>query len=159
MNYRKIVSAVALLWCTAGFAAGSEPAACVRPMMGTGAAGCVVPVAAAPFGMVQLGPDTYFTASGYHYDHPLIYGFSHTHKSGGGGTDYQDIMFFPVTDAVWTQQQVCPDRVGSRYSHEQEFIEPGYYRIRLDSDVDAELTATARCGMHRYTYPEGAMRQ
>ena len=95
MNYRKIVSAVALLWCTAGFAAGSEPAACVRPMMGTGAAGCVVPVAAAPFGMVQLGPDTYFTASGYHYDHPLIYGFSHTHKSGGGGTDYQDIMFFP----------------------------------------------------------------
>lgn len=100
MNYRKIVSAVALLWCTAGFAAGSEPAACVRPMMGTGAAGCVVPVAAAPFGMVQLGPDTYFTASGYHYDHPLIYSFSHTHKSGGGGTDYQDIMFFPVTDEI-----------------------------------------------------------
>ena len=68
----------------ATLAAGAEPASLVRPMMGTGAAGCVVPVAAAPFGMVQLGPDTYFTSSGYHYDHDVIYGFSHTHKSGGG---------------------------------------------------------------------------
>jgi len=129
-------------------------------MMGTGAAGCVVPVAAAPFGMVQLGPDTYFTSSGYHYDHDVIYGFSHTHKSGGGGTDFQDIMFFPVADSAWQRLEVYPDRVGSRFSHEREHVEPGYYRVRLlDSDIEAELTATSRCGMHRYAYPDGAARQ
>lgn len=92
----------------ATLAARAEPASLVRPMMGTGAAGCVVPVAAAPFGMVQLGPDTYFTSSGYHYDHDVIYGFSHTHKSGGGGTDFQDIMFFPVADSAWQRLEVYP---------------------------------------------------
>lgn len=112
---------------------------------GNRSGGCVVPVAAAPFGMVQLGPDTYFTSSGYHYDHDVIYGFSHTHKSGGGGTDFQDIMFFPVADSAWQRLEVYPDRVGSRFSHEREHVEPGYYRVRLlDSDIEAELTATSR---------------
>ena len=126
----------------------------VRPMMGTGAAGCVVPMAAVPFGMVQLGPDTYFTASGYHYDHSVLYGFSHTHKSGGGGTDFQDIMFFPVTGDSWQSCERYPETVSSRFSHDQESAAPGYYSVKLlDSDIDAELTATARCGMHRYSYP------
>ena len=145
-----MILAAAMPLYAAMLAAGAEPASLVRPMMGTGAAGCVVPVAAAPFGMVQLGPDTYFTSSGYHYDHDVIYGFSHTHKSGGGGTDFQDIMFFPVADSAWQRLEVYPDRVGSRFSHEREHVEPGYYRVRLlDSDIEAELTATSRCGMHR----------
>ena len=155
-----MILAAAMPLYAAMLAAGAEPASLVRPMMGTGAAGCVVPVAAAPFGMVQLGPDTYFTSSGYHYDHDVIYGFSHTHKSGGGGTDFQDIMFFPVADSAWQRLEVYPDRVGSRFSHEREHVEPGYYRVRLlDSDIEAELTATSRCGMHRYAYPDGAARQ
>ena len=155
-----MILAAAMPLYAATLAAGAEPASLVRPMMGTGAAGCVVPVAAAPFGMVQLGPDTYFTSSGYHYDHDVIYGFSHTHKSGGGGTDFQDIMFFPVADSAWQRLKVYPDRVGSRFSHEREHVEPGYYRVRLlDSDIEAELTATSRCGMHRYAYPDGAARQ
>ena len=123
-----MILAAAMPLYAAMLAAGAEPASLVRPMMGTGAAGCVVPVAAAPFGMVQLGPDTYFTSSGYHYDHDVIYGFSHTHKSGGGGTDFQDIMFFPVADSAWQRLEVYPDRVGSRFSHEREHVEPGYYR-------------------------------
>ena len=155
-----MILAAAMPLYAATLAARAEPASLVRPMMGTGAAGCVVPVAAAPFGMVQLGPDTYFTSSGYHYDHDVIYGFSHTHKSGGGGTDFQDIMFFPVADSAWQRLEVYPDRVGSRFSHEREHVEPGYYRVRLlDSDIEAELTATSRCGMHRYAYPDGAARQ
>ena len=132
-----MILAAAMPLYAATLAAGAEPASLVRPMMGTGAAGCVVPVAAAPFGMVQLGPDTYFTSSGYHYDHDVIYGFSHTHKSGGGGTDFQDIMFFPVADSAWQRLEVYPDRVGSRFSHEREHVESGYYRVRLlDSDID-----------------------
>ena len=155
-----MILAAAMPLYAATLAARAEPASLVRPMMGTGAAGCVVPVAAAPFGMVQLGPDTYFTSSGYHYDHDVIYGFSHTHKSGGGGTDFQDIMFFPVAGSAWQRLKVYPDRVGSRFSHEREHVEPGYYRVRLlDSDIEAELTATSRCGMHRYAYPDGAARQ
>ncbi len=138
----------------------SDPVSYVRPMMGTGAAGCVVPMATAPFGMVQLGPDTHFTSSGYHYNNQQIYGFSHTHKSGGGGTDFQDIMFLPVADAGWQQCQAYPDKVTSRFSHEQEYVEPAYYQVKLlDPDINAELTATSRCGMHRYSYPSSAPQQ
>lgn len=138
----------------------SDAVTYVRPMMGTGAAGCVVPIAAAPFGMVQLGPDTYFTSSGYHYDHKELYGFSHTHKSGGGGTDFQDILFFPTGNAAWEDCSVYPEKVASRFSHDEEHVEPGYYKVKLqESDIEAELTATSRCGMHRYTFPEGATQQ
>ena len=138
----------------------SEPVDYVRPMMGTGTAGCVVPMAAAPFGMVQLGPDTHFTASGYHYNHKEIYGFSHTHKSGGGGTDFQDILFMPVVGQFWQDCALFPDKVTSRFSHEQETAEPAYYQVKLlDYGVNAELTATGRCGMHRYSYPADSMQQ
>ena len=137
-----------------------EPARFVSPMMGTGADGRVVPVAAAPFGMVQLGPDTHFTASGYHYSHTKIYGFSHTHKSGGGGTDFQDIMFFPVSNTEWQQYADYPEEVGSPFSHLVEFVEPGYYHVQLlDTEIDVELSATSRCGMHRYSYPDSMPQQ
>ena len=158
-RYKSLLLAFFLTTAGYALAAGSDPVAYVRPMMGTGAAGCVVPMAAAPFGMVQLGPDTYFTASGFHYDHPEIYGFSHTHKSGGGGTDFQDIMFFPVTGESWLQCTEFPARLTSRYSHDGEQAAPGYYRLRLDSGIDAELTATERCGMHRYSYPAASEQQ
>ncbi|MBR4995022.1 MAG: GH92 family glycosyl hydrolase [Alistipes sp.] len=137
-----------------------RPVELVRPMMGTTNNGYVAPVAAAPFGMVELCPDTFFSASGYLYEHSYIYGFSHTHKSGMGGTDFQDIMFFPLTDPAWLDSGSCPDRVASRFSHDKEYVEPGYYRVSLlDTNIEAELTATQCCGMHRYNYPEGGGRQ
>lgn len=133
----------------------TSAASYVRPMMGTGADGRVIPIAAMPFGMIQLGPDTYYCNSGYHYSHPRIQGFSHTHKSGGGGTDFQDIVFLPVTGETWKDCQEYPDGLSSAFSHRQETAKPGYYRVQLlDSQIEAELTATERCGSHRYTYPD-----
>ncbi len=126
----------------------------VRPMMGTGASGCIVPMAVAPFGMVQLAPDTYFTASGYHHNHSRLFGFSHTHKSGAGGTDFQDILFLPFTDEALLNCTMFPkERPTHHFSHEDEYTEPGYYRVALpDVGIVAELTATERCGVHRYTF-------
>ena len=128
----------------------------VKMMMGTGGHGRVVPVAATPFGMVQLGPDTHFYDSGYHYDHNRILGFSHTHKSGGGGTDFLDIMFFPTNRPDMVNTMEFPSGLSEQFSHNNEQVEPGYYCVLLDeSDINVELTATDRCGMHRYTYPKG----
>ena len=137
----------------------TQPVDLVRPMMGTSNNGCVAPVAAAPFGMVELCPDTFFSASGYIYHHGHIYGFSHTHKSGVGGTDFKDIMFFPLTSTQWADKAQCPPRVSSRFSHDKEHVEPAYYRVTLlNSNIEAELTATKRCGMHRYSYPTSSER-
>ncbi|MDD3109004.1 MAG: glycoside hydrolase family 92 protein, partial [Alistipes sp.] len=94
----------------------TKPVDLVQCMMGTGGSGRVIPMAAAPFGMVQLSPDTYLTSTGYHYSHDRILVFSHTHASGCGGTDYQDIMFFPVNDPSWEQCTQYPQAVGSRFS-------------------------------------------
>lgn len=128
----------------------------VQPMMGTAGEGRVVPIAAVPFGMVQLGPDTHFYASGYHYSHNTLQGFSHTHKSGGGGADFLDINFLPLAGSQWNHVQSWPTQVIDHFSHQQEEATPGYYQVTLsDSHIHAELTATERCGMHRYTYPQG----
>ena len=108
---------------------GKSPVSFVRCMMGTGADGRVIPVAAVPFGMVQLAPDTYYSGSGYHYSHSRILGFSHTHKSGGGGTDFQDIAFFPGAGNAWSNCKVYPEDVSSVFSHEQETATPGYYKV------------------------------
>jgi predicted alpha-1,2-mannosidase len=132
------------------------PIDCVRPMMGTSGDGRVIPLAAAPFGMVQLAPDTYFTSTGYYYTHDVIWGFSHTHHNGCGGADFQDISLFPAVGDL-SHASVFPNEVCSKFSHDQELSQPGYYRVNLLScNVTAELTATERCGVHRYTYPKGA---
>ena len=116
--------------------------------MGSGGDGRVIPMAAAPFGMVELGPDTYFSGSGYHYNHTATYGFSHTHKSGGGGTDFQDILFLPLTGNKWSNIDQLPSQITSNFSHTDEIAQPGYYRLLLkDFSINAELTATSRCGM------------
>ncbi len=139
-----------------GSAKSFDAVSYVRPMMGTGSNGCIVPMAVAPFGMVQLAPDTYFTASGYHHNHSRLFGFSHTHKSGGGGTDFQDILFLPLMDEALLNCTTFPkDRPTHAFSHEDEYAEPGYYRVTLpDAGIVTELTATERCGVHRYTFRE-----
>lgn len=114
-----------------------------------------------PFGMVQLSPDTRLTgwdgSSGYHYSDSIIYGFSHTHLSGTGISDYGDILLMPTVGNVYLNAlngDKTEKGYASTFRHESETARPGYYSVRLDDDnILVELTATKRAGMHRYTYP------
>ena len=125
----------------------------VNPFIGTGGHGHTFPGAIVPFGMVQLSPDTRLTGwdgcSGYHYSDSTLYGFSHTHLSGTGISDYGDILLLPTVDSA---SLVSPRPV--RFQHRNETASPGYYSVKLDDgNILVELTATARVGMHRYTFP------
>ena len=118
------------------------------PFVGTDAHGHTFPGACAPFGMIQLSPDTRPDAgdwdgcSGYHYSDSLIYGFSHTHLSGTGCDDWCDIL-------------VTPGDGPSTFSHRNEKAEPGWYEVRLDNGVRARLAAGRRVAMHEYTFSKG----
>jgi predicted alpha-1,2-mannosidase len=118
-----------------------------------------------PFGMVQLSPDTRLTGwdgcSGYHYSDDIIYGFSHTHLSGTGISDYGDILLMPTVGAVYltalngTQTGDTEKGYASRFSHQNETARPGYYAVKLDDDnIFVELTTTNRTGFHRYQFPK-----
>ena len=129
----------------------------VNPFIGTGGHGHTYPGASLPFGMVQLSPDTRLTGwdgcSGYHYSDSIVYGFSHTHLSGTGILDYGDVLIMPTR----CNYSFEGGNYGyeSTFKHENEVAEPGYYSVILDRyKILAELTATERTGMHRYTYPE-----
>ena len=140
--------------------AEKKPISYVNCMIGTGGDANLLPVASVPFGMVQIGADTHLNNSGYKYSAHEIIGFSQTHMSGGGCNDFKDIMFFPVSDPSWIGRTQYPDKVSSPFSHSKELAEPGYYKVKLlDSDIDVELSATERCGVHRYTYPKGKPQQ
>ncbi len=133
----------------------------VNPFVGTGGHGHTYPGATRPFGMVQLSPDTRLTGwdgcSGYHYSDSIIYGFSHTHLSGTGISDYGDILLMPTVGDVNLNalNNGSPDKgYASRFQHRNETASPGYYSVRLDDDdILVELTATERAGLHRYTFP------
>ena len=124
----------------------------VNPFIGTGGHGHTFPGATVPFGMVQLSPDTRIDnwdgSSGYHYSDNEIMGFSHTHLSGTGIPDYCDILLMP------TVGEVDFNNFKSTFSHANEKAEPGYYSVKIDNGVTAELTATKRVGFHRYTFPK-----
>jgi predicted alpha-1,2-mannosidase len=147
--------------------AGARAVAAVDPFIGTGGEGHTFPGAVVPFGMVQLSPDTqirprdkaYGWAAGYRYDDRTIVGFSHTHFSGTGHSDLGDVLLMPIAGAVRTERGDV-DKPGSgytsRFDHASERAEPGYYAVTLaDTGVRAELTATARVGVHRYAFPKG----
>lgn len=155
-----------------------EPAGYVNPFIGTQRMGHTFPGACVPFGAVQLSPDTdtvphnidgkyqsrvYDYCSGYQYDDKTIVGFSHTHLNGTGHSDLGDILLMPVTGELKLSPGTAdnPDSgYRSRFSHQTEEASPGYYRVFLDDyNVDVQLTATERGGMHRYTYtaPEGGV--
>jgi predicted alpha-1,2-mannosidase len=128
----------------------------VNPFVGTAGHGHTFPGATLPFGMVQLSPDTRLEGwdgcSGYHYDDDRIYGFSHTHLSGTGVSDYGDILLKPMSRPPDFDREVY----ASGFSHDREEARPGYYAVFLKEDqIQAELTATTRVGVHRYTYPVG----
>lgn len=134
----------------------------VNPFVGTAGHGHTFPGAIVPFGMVQLSPDTRLTGwdgcSGYHYSDSIIYGFSHTHLSGTGISDYGDILLMPVVGSSVPFHALRggpEDGYASRFKHENETASPGYYSVKLDDDdILVELTTTARVGMHRYTFPK-----
>ncbi len=120
----------------------------VNPFVGTGGHGHTFPGATMPFGMVQLSPDTrtdnWDGSSGYYYTDSVIYGFSHTHLSGTGIPDYCDILLRPETD----------NKNDQTFSHANEKAEPGFYSVKMNNGITAELTATNRVGLHRYTFPD-----
>jgi predicted alpha-1,2-mannosidase len=128
--------------------------------VGTGGHGHTFPGPSLPYGMVQLGPDTnnsgWDACSGYHRDDRSIMGFSHTHLSGTGIGDMLDILVVPTRQPLMLEPGPVgdPDK-GYRQRFSDEFAEPGYYRVRLESGVQAELTVTERCGLHRYRFPSG----
>ncbi len=130
----------------------------VNPLIGTGAHGHTYPGATVPFGMVQLSPDTRLEGwdgcGGYHYTDKYIYGFSHTHLSGTGVPDYCDVLIAPYNgEIVWNNGADGKRGYGSQFSHDNEVAKAGHYKVLLsDYDINVELTATKRVGMHKYTF-------
>ncbi|MCX6297379.1 MAG: GH92 family glycosyl hydrolase [Bacteroidetes bacterium] len=126
----------------------------VDPMIGTGGHGHTFPGATVPFGMVQLSPDTrvdgsWDGCSGYHYSDSVIYGFSHTHLSGTGCSDYGDIMIMPTMRAAGISKKDYK----SSFLRKNEKASAGFYSVKLnEDDIDVELTATTRVGFHKYTF-------
>ncbi len=129
----------------------------VNPFIGTGGHGHTYPGATVPFGMVQLSPDTRLDGwdgcSGYHYSDSMIYGFSHTHLSGTGVSDYGDILLMPFqSDKTPTYQQLQNHEVTpSLFSKTSENANPGFYEVNLES-TKVKLTATNRVGIHQYQF-------
>ncbi|MGQ4514639.1 GH92 family glycosyl hydrolase [Streptomyces sp. DW26H14] len=131
-----------------------DPTTLVDTSIGNNGNGTTFPGAAVPFGMVQLSPDTQLNQyASYDYSQDTILGFSHTHLSGVGCQTMGDFRFMPTTGAVTSSD---PAQYGAKFSHANETRAPGYYGVKLDNGIKAELTATRRTGQHRYTYPAGS---
>lgn len=145
----------------------------VKPIIGTQKMGHTYPGATVPFGAVQLSPDTdtlsyelngkyngdiYKYCAGYKYEDKTILGFSHTHFSGTGHSDLGDFLLMPTQGKLQLNPGTSDDPGSgfrSGFSHDNELAEAGYYKVKLDDhQIIAELTATERVGMHRYTFPK-----
>ncbi len=150
-----------------------KPLHYVNPLIGTEKMGHTYPGATVPFGAVQLSPETdtlsyavngkyngdvYKYCAGYRYEDKTIVGFSATHFSGTGHSDLGDFLIMPTTGPLQLNPGTAsnPEKgYRSRFSHQNEKAEAGYYRVQLDDDrILAELTATTRTGVHRYTFPK-----
>ena len=152
------MSVAALVVCfsaTAVAATAQNLTQYVNQYVGTGGHGHTFMGANVPFGLVQLGPTEptrgWDWCSGYYYDDDELIGFGHMHLSGTGIGCLGDVAFLPVNDFKQTS---------TRFKHEAEKVHPGYYSVQLtDPNVLVELTATERCGFHRYTFKDGAKAQ
>ncbi|HEX8845561.1 MAG TPA: GH92 family glycosyl hydrolase [Pyrinomonadaceae bacterium] len=145
---------------------GRTPYDYVNPFIGTGGEGHTYPGATVPFGMVQLSPETdappfrggFRWCAGYQYGETSILGFAHTHFSGTGHSDMGDLLLAPTVGPLQLAPGTKEDPDAgyrSRFSHDQEAASPGYYSVFLkDYGIKAELTATNRVGLHKYTFPQ-----
>ena len=173
---KKIILPIIALLCLA--ACNTQPkadyvtdaAAYVDPFIGTGGHGHTFPGATVPFGMVQFSPDTRMNdwdgCSGYHTSDNTILGFSTTHLSGTGCSDYGDFRFMPFAgeyeydEFASVEKQLYYDSLCSHasFKHEDEAAQAGYYSVVLDDGVKVELTTGDRVGMMRCTFPAGEKR-
>ena len=152
----------AVKWTGAAAPAEEDLTRYVNLAIGTGGHGHTYPGATCPFGMVQLSPDTFNDGwdwcSGYHHNDGSIMGFSHTHLSGTGIGDMLDVLLMPGTGPAKTvpgTREHPEEGYRSRFSHADETATPGYYSVLLrDFGIRAELSATERAGIHRYTFPK-----
>ena len=149
----------------------TDPAKYVDPFIGTGGHGHTFPGATVPFGMVQFSPDTRMNdwdgCSGYHTSDNTILGFSTTHLSGTGCSDYGDFRFMPIAGEYNKLPQGLSLEQASLYydsiyghavfKHENEDAQAGYYSVVLDDGVKVELTTGDRVGMMRCTYPKSSL--
>lgn len=132
----------------------------VNPFVGTGGHGHTFPGASMPFGFMQLSPDTRYDGwdgcGGYHYSDSVIYGFSHTHLSGTGVSDYADLLIVPQQGKPkWLGKFEEPDGYGHPFSHDDEIARPGYYSVNLkESGIKVELATDVHSGMHRYEFAD-----
>lgn len=146
----------------------------VNPFIGTKNMGHTFPGATAPFGMVQLSPQTNFQVmfnedgsyntrtyeycSGYQYADSTILGFAHTNFSGTGHSDLGDFLLMPATGELVLEPlpgKVTQRGFASSFSHDSEEASPGYYKVLLeDYGITAELTTSDRVGFHQYTFPK-----
>ena len=155
-------AAILMAACSTNPVADGDYAAYVNPKIGTGGHGHVFVGANVPFGFVQLGPTSipqeWDWCSGYHDSDKTVIGFSHTHLSGTGIGDLFDITVMPVIGPTVPARGTEEDPESGAWSYAdrtKEITEPGYYSVPLERyNITAELTATARVGMHRYTFPE-----
>lgn len=134
-----------------------DPVMLVNTFVGTGGHGHTFPGAVTPFGMVQLSPDTrkegWDGCGGYHYSDSLLYGFSHTHLSGTGISDYADLLVTPYVGDKKTALRHLLHEERIPFSHKNEKAAPGYYSVSLENpDVQVRLTASPRCGMQEYRF-------
>lgn len=154
---RLTLSIVLMLLFAACSTETTQDVACyVDAFIGTGGHGHTYPGTTAPFGMVQLSPDTRMDdwdgCSGYHISDNHILGFSHTHLSGTGCNDYGDFRFMPIVG----EKHYKSRDYRSSFRHESEVARPGYYSVVLDDyDIKVELAAGVRAAMHRYIFPQG----
>ena len=174
MNINKLFL-TSILFSLAVTVMAQSPTNHVNVFIGTNGMGHTFPGACYPYGFVQLSPDTdtiphningvyqprvYDYCAGYQHSDSSIVGFSHTHFSGTGHSDLGDILIMPYSGKTKLHPGTSDNPDGGyrqRFKHETEVAEPGYYAVTLgDDNIRCELTATKRCGVHRYIFPQGA---
>ncbi|RUT79094.1 GH92 family glycosyl hydrolase [Ancylomarina longa] len=134
----------------------------VDPYIGSGGHGHVFVGASVPFGGIQAGPSNFYKGwdwcSAYHYSDSIVKGFTHLHLSGTGCSDLGELLLMPtIGDLKINPGSQDDPTIGyaSYYQHKSEKVEPGYYKVHLDTyDIDVELTTSERVALHRYTFPK-----
>ena len=128
----------------------------VDPLIGTGGHGHTFPGATLPFAMVQLSPDNgksgWDWVSGYHISSDSIAGFSHMHLSGTGIGDWLDIAIMPMLERQTNPLQ----DIKQRFDRKDELAQTGYYKVRLENGIQAELSSSERVGYHKYSFPKNS---